>query len=284
MKTNRAKTAWNDTWMGRVIVAILFISVLVTPLWAQDKKEVSVEDLAKKSQNPVDPMISIPLQNNINFKYGPNNNTQNVLNIQPVIPFSLNKEWNLITRTIAPVVNQPWPEQKFGLGDVNISFFLSPANPKKRAGGDFIWGAGPILQFPTATGEYLGTGKWAAGPAAVGVYMKGPWVIGLLGNNLWSYAGETKRETVNQMLLQPFVNYNLPNGWFVVSSPILNAYWQAKKAGNVWLVPMGGGVGKVFKMGNQSFSASVQYYYNVAKPEVGPDSTLRLGISLLFPK
>jgi len=267
------------------LLAICLAGIMAaTPLWSQEKKELSAEELAKKSQNPVEPMISVPFQNNVNFGYGPHDNTQNVLNIQPVVPFSLSKEWNLITRTIAPVIDQPWPEQKFGLGDINISLFLSPAKPHMVDEGAFIWGAGPILQFPTATDTVLGSGKWAAGPAAVGVYMKGPWVVGILANNLWSYAGDSDRQGVNQMLLQPFINFNLPKGWFVVTSPILTADWKAKKGSDTWLVPMGAGVGKVFKIGNQSFSASVQYYYNVAKPEIGPTSDLRLGLSLLFPK
>ncbi|MBA4418996.1 MAG: neuromedin U [Syntrophus sp. (in: bacteria)] len=257
--------------------------MVAAPLWSQEKQELSVEELAKKSQNPVEPMISVPFQNNINFGYGPRNNTQNILNIQPVIPIPLTKELNLITRTIAPVINQPWPEQRFGLGDINISLFLSPAKPNNIASGNFIWGAGPILQFPSATSDILGAGKWAAGPAAVGVFMKGPWVVGALANNLWSYGGDSNRPTVNQFLTQPFINYNLPQGWFLSTSPIITANWVAKPASDVWTVPLGGGVGKVFRIGKQSFSGSVSYYYNVAKPEVGPDWTLRLALSFLFP-
>ena len=275
---------WGIGKIGACLMIICLVGIVVAqPLWSQEKPADSVEELAKKSQNPVAPMISVPFQNNINFGYGPHNNTQNLLNIQPVIPFSLTKELNLITRVIAPVINQPWPEQKFGLGDINVSLFLSPANPVKLFSGNFMWGAGPILQFPTATGEILGTGKWAAGPTAVGVYMEGPWVVGLLVNNLWSYAGEGGRPTVNQFLAQPFINYNLPHGWYLSTSPNITADWLAKPASDTWTVPVGGGVGKVFRIGKQSLNGSVAYYYNVAKPAVGPDWTLRLTLSFLFP-
>ncbi len=254
------------------------------PVWSEDKKELSAEELAKKAQNPVDPMISVPFQNNVNFRYGPRNNTQYLLNVQPVIPVSLNKEWNLITRMIAPVLNQPWPEQKFGLGDINVSLFFSPAKPATVDSGAFIWGMGPILQFPTATSDVLGTGKWSAGPTAVGVYMKGPWVIGTLINQLWSYGSDGNRPGFSQMEIQPFVNYNLPKGWYLSSTPIMMANWQANKASDTWTVPLGGGVGKVLTIGKQSVNATVAAYYNVMKPEIGPDWTLWLVLSFLFPE
>ena len=282
---NRQPNAQRRSWILCILAICLAGIVAATPLWSQEKKEISAEELAKKSQNPVEPMISVPFQNNVNFGYGPNNNTQNLLNIQPVIPISLSKELNLITRTIIPVINQPWPEQKFGLGDINISLFLSPAKPNKVLSGNFVWGAGPILQFPSATGEVLGAGKWAAGPAAVGVYMNGPWVVGVLANNLWSYAGEGSRSTVNQFLTQPFINYNLPHGWFLFTSPIITANWVADSASDIWTVPVGAGAGKVFKIGKQSFSGSASYFYNVAKPAiVGPDWTLRIALTFLFPE
>lgn len=109
----------------------------------------SERELAKKIQNPASDMISVPFQNN--FNYGPNNDVQSLLNIQPVIPIHLNKNWNLVTRTIIPLINQPWPESRFGLGDINTTPFLSPPKLLPVAEGGLFWGVGPILQFPTAT-------------------------------------------------------------------------------------------------------------------------------------
>ena len=240
-------------------------------------------ELARASQNPVASLISLPFQNNTNFGYGPGDDTQNVLNIQPVIPFDLSGNWNLITRTIAPVIYQPEVEEgqgdEFGLGDINFTAFFSPKKPYKGV----IWGAGPIFVFPTASDEKLGTEKWSAGPSAVALTIQGPWLYGALINNVWSFAGDDDRENVNAMLIQPFVNYNLPEGWYLTSSPIITANWEAD-SDNTWLVPVGGGVGKIFRIGNQPMNALIQAFYNVEKPAVVGDWTLRFQLQFLFPK
>ena len=155
---------------------------------AEPASESGTERLAKETQNPIANLISVPFQNNFNFGIGPNDATQWVLNVQPVIPITLNKDWNLITRTIMPIINQPSPgpgiESAFGLGDINPTVFLSPKNS-----GKLIWGVGPTMTFPTATDSLLGNGKWSAGPALVVLMMPGHWVIGALANNQWSLAG-----------------------------------------------------------------------------------------------
>jgi hypothetical protein len=227
-------------------------------------------------------LISLPLQNNTNFGVGPGNDVQNVLNIQPVIPVKLSTKWNVITRTIAPVIYQPellpGTGSEFGLGDINTTLFLSPAES-----GKIIWGLGPVFSFPTASDRVLGTDKWSAGPSAVALTIRGPWVVGALANNLWSYAGDDDREDVNQFLMQYFINYNLPEGWYISSAPIITANWKAD-SGNKWTVPFGGGIGKIFRIGKQPMNAQVQAFYNVAKPDNGPDWTLRLQLQFLFPK
>ncbi len=241
----------------------------------------SQEALAKAAQNPVARLISVPFQNNFNFGVGPDNAVQYNLNIQPVIPISLSEEWNLITRTIMPIINQPSPafgvRSAFGLGDINPTFFLSPAKS-----GKFIWGVGPTFTFPTATDPMLGNGKWSAGPAAVALTMQGPWVIGALANQQWSFAG-WGNQAVSAFLVQPFVNYNLSHGWYLASAPIMTANWKAD-SGDRWLVPVGGGIGKIQRFGKLPLNLQLQAFYNAVTPDHGPGWQLRFQVQFLFPK
>ena len=247
----------------------------------QAPKAQNAEALAKAAQNPVANLISVPFQNNFNFNVGPNNATQYILNIQPVIPISLNADWNLITRTITPIINQPSPapgvRSAFGLGDINPTFFFSPARS-----GKLIWGFGPTFTLPTATDSLLGSGKWSAGPAVVGLTMQGHWVIGALANQQWSFAGWGD-QCVSAFLLQPFVNYNLPHGWYLVSGPILSANWKAD-SDNQWTVPVGGGVGKIQRIGKLPLNFQLQAFYNTVTPDYGPDWQLRFQLQFLFPR
>jgi len=241
-------------------------------------------------------MISLPFQNNTNFDYGPDDDIQNILNIQPVWPFRIAPDWNLITRTILPVIYQPdlavpvkvapgvvedvTIDGAFGLGDLNETLYFSPAKP-----GKVIWGVGPTFTLPTATDDVLGSGKWSAGPAFVVLTMPGHWVLGALITNQWSFAGDSDRADVNAMLLQYFINYNLKKGWFLSSSPINTANWEAS-SDDRWTIPIGGGVGRIFHAGNQAMMALVGAYYNVVKPDNVPaaDWQLRIQVQLLFPK
>jgi hypothetical protein len=282
---------------------LLLFGILLGALVQQQQagaQEPNDEELAKQTQNPVADLISVPLQNNFNFGAGFNHNKMiYVLNVQPVIPINLTNEWNLIARIIMPIINQPNLVPSFGglvpsttgtgFGDFNPTFFLSPAKP-----GELIWGIGPTFTLPTATDRDLGAGKLSMGPAGVVLAVHGHWVYGALINNQWSVAGWGEKN-VNAMLLQPFVNYNLPGGWYLTSAPILTADWKADRGGDVWTVPIGGGVGKLFRLG-QIFSLEGQplaklpintqlaAYGNVAKPEFGPEWQLRFQIQFLFPK
>lgn len=241
--------------------------------------EAKTEALAAEAQNPIANMISIPFQNNLTAGMGPNRDkTLNVFNIQPVVPFALSKKLNLVTRTILPVLSQPAAEgTQNGIGDLNPTFFFVP-----KANGPWTLGFGPTLVLPTASISSLGSGKWSAGPAAVAVYSKGPWVAGALINNVWSFAGDSGRGAVSAFLLQPFINYNLSNGWYLVSSPIVTANWQAAN-GEQWILPVGGGVGRVFRVGRQPLNASLQAYANVVKPENFGELTIRAQLQFLFP-
>jgi hypothetical protein len=237
----------------------------------------SDEDLTKKTQNPVADLISVPFQNNFNFGVGPGKDLQWVMNVQPVWPFKLNDDWNLITRTILPVMYQPelapGVGDEFGLGDTLFTGFFSPRKP-----GGLIWGAGPAILLPTSTDKSLGVGQWGLGPAGVVLKMQGQWVYGALLNNVWSFEGD-----FNVMTLQPFVNYNLPSGWYIVSAPIVTANWKAD-GNDTWTVPIGGGAGKIFKIGKLPVNCQAQVFYNVASPDGGAEWQLRIQFQLLFPK
>jgi hypothetical protein len=251
--------------------------------FAQEQHEASTSDLAKAAQNPIADMISVPFQNNFNFHVGPHEQLQDVLNIQPVIPITLDRDWNLITRWVTPVISQPpltvTGDREFGLGDINPSFFFSPKQPTHG----IIWGIGPTFVFPTGTDKTLTQGKYSVGPTFVALTIQGPWVLGVLVNNVWSFAGRSNRAPVNQMLLQPFVNYNLPGGWYLTSSPIITADWEASD-GDRWTVPVGGGFGRVFKIDKQAINAQLAAYYNVARPSGAADWQVRAQVQLLFPK
>ncbi|WP_243361762.1 hypothetical protein [Fundidesulfovibrio terrae] len=269
------------------------------------------EKLAKEAQNPVAKLISVPFQNNFNFNTGPLRQTQYVLNLQPVIPFSITDDWNLITRTIAPFIympklyngktqrisprrlealginpghalfrSTPPAGDEFGLGDITFTAFFSPAKSE-----GFLWGVGPAVVLPSATDpRLLGTGKWSLGPAAVALYSGKKVVAGALFNNVWSVAGDPDRKNVSQMTLQPFFNYNFKDGWYLCSSPLITANWNASKAQDVWVLPLGGGLGKLFHAGKLPVNTQLTAYYNVARPREAADWQLRFQLQLLFPK
>jgi hypothetical protein len=247
--------------------------------------EMSAEDLAKAAQNPIGNLVSVPFQNNTNFGVGPEGGTQDILNIQPVIPFELNKDWNIITRTIVPLIWQPGsvPDEgtNFGLGDIQLSAFLSPSLP---GAGGLIWGVGLITQMPTDTND-LGNKNWGLGPTAVVLKLEkgNPWVYGALVNNVWSLSSDQRGGSYSNFLLQPFVNYNFPDGTYVNTAPIITADWKAE-SGQQWTVPLGLGVGKIFRFGNLPVNMQVGAYYNVIKPDYGANWQLRAQVQFMFPK
>ncbi len=240
--------------------------------------------LAKKLQNPIGNLYNFPFQNNINFNTGPHDGTQDILNIQPVIPIHVNADWNVITRTILPLVWQPslQPAQTvpFGTGPTTFSAFLSPHDPING----WLWGVGPVIQVPTISNKTLGSPVWGGGPTGVLVYMKGPWVAGALVNNVWSFGGTSGRggTSYNMFLTQPFVNYNFGGGWYVGTSPIITANWLAT-GNNAWTLPIGANVGRVVKIGGKlpvNFSLGV--YDNALRPQYGSTWQLRTQVTIIF--
>lgn len=252
------------------------------PAAERDEDANAAAQLAKDAQNPVANLISVPLQNNSNFKVGPNGRAQDVLNLEPVIPFKISENWMVITRTIQPIVWQPFPTQttggQYGLGDMVTTFFLSPRKP-----GKLIWGFGPAFAVPTATSTFLGQGKFSPGPSAVVLLQPPGWTLGALVNNVWSVAGSENRPAVNQMLLQYFITRDLKKGWYITSSPIVTADWRAS-SGNIWTVPIGGGVGRITKLGFQPVNMSLHFYGNAAHPTGASTWSMRTQIAFLFPE
>jgi hypothetical protein len=254
-----------------------------TPGSAPDN--ASGDALRKAAQNPIASLISVPLQNNANFGIEPGSRVQDVLNIQPVIPIGVSKDWNLIVRWITPIVWQPLPAEapapevgKYGFGDMQPSFFFSP----KKA-GTLIWGAGPVFQLPTATDYYLGQGKVGLGPTVVVLTQPGNWTVGALANNVWSVAGSGGRPAVNQFLVQYFINYNLKKGWYLGTQPILTANWEASEGGR-WVVPFGGGVGRVMRLEMQPVNLQLGFYGNAVHPVNASPWSMRVMFVFLFPK
>lgn len=246
--------------------------------------EMSAEELAKLSQNPIGNLISVPFQSNTYLNVGQLKKTEEVLNIEPVIPIELNKDWNIITRTIIPVVWQPalYPGDSAvsGIGATQFSAFLSPAEPK----GGLIWGVGPIAQIPTTSDSRLGSYQWGLGPTFVALHLEkgNPWVYGVLLNNVWS-VGSGDGGSYNNFLAQPFVNYNLPGGTYINSSPIITANWKADSS-NRWTVPLGAGVGHIFHLGRLPVNVLAGAYYNVVKPDFAPNWNIQVQVKLMFPK
>jgi hypothetical protein len=264
-------------WMPALAIGALALSV---PARAQDNQAA---ELAKKLANPVASLISVPLQYNYD-EYGGANDGAAVskLVIQPVIPFSLNEDWNLITRTLIPLVDQkdfPLDElNESGLGDITPSFFFSPKAP--TAGG-WIWGAGPVLLLPTATEDVLGTEKWGIGPTGVALKQMGPWTVGILAGHLWSVAGDDDRADVSTTTLQPFFSYTTKTHT-TIGAYTESAYdWE----GEQWGVPLIVQAGQLFKIGPQILQLAVAGKYWAESPDDGPEGWgLRVQLTLLYPK
>jgi hypothetical protein len=239
----------------------------------------SEADLAKKLQNPVANLISVPFQNNWDFGIGQADAMKYTVNIQPVIPFSLSHDWNLITRTITPVIYQESPveggDTAYGLGDILQSFFLSPKEPVYG----WILGGGPVFNYPTATDNAIGSQKWSAGPTIVLLEQKSGWTYGVLANQLWSFAGSSHRSSVNSAFLQPFLSYTTGTHTTFGINTESTYNWETDE----WTIPLNPTVSQLLKLMDRPIQFTVGGRYYAEAPRGGPDWGLRFVVTLLFP-
>lgn len=242
--------------------------------------ESDANELAKQLSNPIASLISVPFQENVDFSVGPEEGVKSTLNIQPVVPVSLNKDWNVIVRTIVPVIYQgdvvP-DESEFGLGDIVQSFFFSPKQPGP---GGIIWGVGPVFAYRTATDRALGGGKWGAGPTFVMLKQSGKNTFGLLANHIWSIAGDDDRSDVAATFLQPFFSHTTSSALTIGLNTESTYDWTAEK----WVVPINLTATQLTHMGKQPISVGGGVRYYASAPRDGPNWGARLIFTLLFPK
>jgi hypothetical protein len=259
--------------------ATLLCAVHAARVAAEDE-----QDLARAARNPLANLLNVPLTYDANFGGGMGGKKQHVLQAEPVIPFSLGSDWSLITRTLFTLSTQPalsaGESRASGLGDIQLAAFVSPAR-----GSQFVWGAGPVFQLPSATDPALGQGKWAAGPTAAALWFGELWTFGARFSNVWSFAGKSDRAAVNQMQLQPQINYNFPSNpnRYLSYSPIITADWKAS-GGERWTVPVSLGIGELVKFGGQSVNLQATAYYSGIRPAAAAAWTLEFQVQFLFPQ
>jgi hypothetical protein len=271
--------------MKQRLAPVLAITTLLSgQSLAQSAAPPSNTELSKEIENPVTRQITVPLRYEADFLDGPYEATKDIFSIdQAVVPFRLNEDWALITRTKLPGEAQP-PKKlgehwAGGLSNGYTTFFLSPEH-----GEGFYWGVGPVLYYPSATNSALGVNKWGSGPSVAFLQKdESPWVLGAVANNIWSFGGPPgSSDRTNQLLLNPFVSFHFGDGWSVASSPNIAANWIA--SGGKWTVPVGGGFGKLVRLGEQPIKLDLDAYYNAVHPKAGNETwLLQATVTFVFP-
>ena len=247
---------------------------------AASEESGSQAELAKKLNNPVANLISVPIQNNWDFGIGPADAMKYTANIQPVIPLSLSEDWNIIIRTILPVIYAESPtggDSTSGLGDTTQSFFFSPKKPTE---GGWIWGAGPVGYWPTSTDDVLGPGKVGAGPTAVVLRQEHGWTYGMLANHIWSFAGQGDTPDINATFLQPFLSFTTKTFTTFTLNTESTYDWENEE----WTVPLNLMVAQLVKIGKMPVQFQIGGRYYAESPVNGPDWGLRFTVTFLFPK
>jgi len=246
------------------------------------------EDPSRKIFNPLNEYITVPFKTT--FDGGASNGSATILNIMPFIPGGTVGDWNLFNRAVIPTArvdgaivgpNNPSPAQgggASGLGDINYTLIFSPVDYDT-----FIWGVGPTIAIPSASDDQLGSGKWSTGIAGMFLRDFGWGNILLRGAQIWSFAGDPDRQDVNKMVVEPIITYNIGGGWHLFTDPIISANWKADSH-NRWIVPLGGGFGRTFKIGDQAILSRIEAYSNIEKPEGAPDYSISFTVQFVFPK
>jgi hypothetical protein len=244
-------------------------------------------DLVTQSQNPIASLISLPFDFNNYQNVGEDEKTQHILLAKPVVPIDITENWNFVLRALIPFIDQPDSgpiDGKTGVGDIQLQTYFVPKKTDSLGGDNFwTWGVGPVLQFDSASDDILGTGRNAAGIGGVLFGKINNWTVGALLNNVWDVDSSKTREDVNSMTFQPFVNYNLDNGWYLKTDPVIT-YNQKADSGNKWTVPVGGGFGRVVNWGKQAVKWSVSAYGYADSPDGGANALVQVSFVFLFPK
>lgn len=259
----------------------LTLVITTIAVHAQEKPVASAQELADKLSNPVANMISVPIQNNLDYGIGPYNGSKYTINVQPVIPIRLNTNINLITRYIIPIIDQRDISgdntSEFGLSDATISAWFSPSHSKSG----WLWGAGPAFLLPIGTDDLLSTRKWAIGPTALALRQTHGLTYGFLVNQLWSFAGDEDRSDVNQMFLQPFFSKSWKSGASVTLNSEITFNWENNTT-SAYLNPI---ASAVTKLGKQVASFSIGPRIPLGGPaSIMADWGLRAALTLVFPK
>lgn len=263
-------------WCSRVASVLLLIFVSAAALAQTEAKAPFKADRG---------FFALPIE--LDLDSGAANGDASILRILPVYTFPVFDKWKLVNLDIITLADAPGgtpafpgdPSQssnKAGLSDLLHASFYTP-----DTSGQFIWGVGINMSLPTATDESLGSGKWAAGPAIRLTYRSGPWNFGAIAGQRWSFAGSSNRSDVNQLLIRGAIRRRLNDDWYLVSAPIITANWDL--AGEKWLIPVGGGIGRRFSFGGYPWAWSAQGYYNAIKPDPAPDWVIRFGLTAAFP-
>jgi len=279
---------------GLLAVVALLVGLACDQVLAETKDD----NLASESMNPLSSLIALPFENNILLNVGPSKSTANVLNFKPVFPTNLGK-WKLINRITVPII---WAEGQdikidapidwgggnpgsldtgsaFGIGDITYQGFITSS----KSSGPTSWGIGGSIVIPTHTKARFGTDKWSAGPAIVAVRPWKKWIFGLIAQNVWSFAGDSDAADVNTFSIQPSVNYKLGNGYYLTSAPLITANWESE-SDNRWAIPLGGGVGRLIRMGGRAVAIDAGAYYYIEHPRYNPDWYIQILCNFLFPK
>ena len=265
------------------VPAAALMTMAAGPIAAEEASEEAAAELARKLANPIASLISVPLQLNYDEGFGADDKgSQLRLNLQPVVPLSISDDWNLISRTILPLVEQEgFPStgfREFGTGDTVQSLFFSPAKP--TAGG-WTWGAGPVLLLPTASDDLLGARKWGAGPTAVALKQSGAWTYGALANHIESFAGDSARNDISASFLQPFLTYITQSKTTFALNSEATYDWES----SAWSVPLNLNVNQLLKVGDQIMQVGGGVRYWLESPATGPEGwALRLNLVFVFPR